>query len=139
MTRLKLSFLNRYLFSWEALYWMVSGYGQRWGSSLGLLALTFLVFPILFMFGGLETPTENGLPGKYISYDIAWNLPPVIQALADYELCLRYSTVTILPMKESSAHFSPSIVTRYLLVVEIILLPTFATLFILALRRRFKR
>jgi uncharacterized protein YjbI with pentapeptide repeats len=139
MTRLKLPFLRRYLLSWEALYWIVSGYGQRWGSSFGLLALTFLVFPIFFMFGGLQTPTENGLCGKYISYDIAWNLPPVSEALADYELCLRYSTVTILPMKESSAHFSPSIVTRYLLVAEIILLPTFATLFILALRRRFKR
>jgi uncharacterized protein YjbI with pentapeptide repeats len=139
MTRLKLPFLRRYLFSWEALYWIVSGYGQRWENSFALLVLTFLVFPIFFMFGGLQTPTENGLPGKYISYDIAWNLPRVSQALADYELCLRYSTVTILPMKESSAHFSPSIMTRYLLVAEIILLPTFATLFILALRRRFKR
>jgi uncharacterized protein YjbI with pentapeptide repeats len=139
MTRLKLPFLRRYLFSWEALYWIVSGYGQRWENSFILLVLTFLVFPIFFMFGGLQTPTEDGLAGKYISYDIAWNLPPVSQALADYELCVRYSTVTILPMKESSAHFSPSIVTRYLLVAEIILLPTFATLFILALRRRFKR
>jgi uncharacterized protein YjbI with pentapeptide repeats len=137
--RLKLSPIRRYFFSWEALYWIVSGYGQRWENSFALLVLTFLVFPIFFMFGGLQTPPENGLPGKYISYDTALNLPRASQALADYELCLRYSILTILPMKESSFHYSPTIVTRYLLVAEIILLPTFATLFILALRRRFKR
>jgi hypothetical protein len=139
MTRLKLSFLNRYLFSWEALYWMVSGYGQRWGTSFALLVLTLLIFPVLIMFLGLQTSSENGLPGKHIKYDITSNLPQANEGLADYELCLRYSLVTMLPLKDSSTHYVPSMWTRYLLVVEIILLPTFATLFILALRRRFKR
>lgn len=131
MRRFKLPILRRKFFSWEWLYWLASGYGLSWENGFILLLASFFLSPILFLFSGLQTTSGN------INYDLALKAPQIVDVIRDYKSALEYNLNVI--FFRTSSPYEASFWTKLLTAGEIVLLPTFATLFILALRRKFKR
>jgi uncharacterized protein YjbI with pentapeptide repeats len=121
MNRLKLPFLKRYFFSWEALYWITSGYGQRWQNSLVLAALIFFGLPILFLYTGLDVLAQHN------------------PLNADYWNALQFNFLQVTFQRDIHLLYGPSSLTRNIAILESLLIPVMLTLSILALRRKFKR
>lgn len=129
MRRMKLPFWERIIFSWEALYRIVSGYGERWLSSIAIIIIILLVFPALILYSGINQ----------IDYDLALSIRPPLEILQNYWDAFKYNLLSILYLKDVTIHYQPTIETKLLQTIEIVVLPALATLFILALRRKFKR
>jgi hypothetical protein len=113
--------MQRVLFSWQALYRWVSGYGTLWFNSLILIAMVFLVLPTVFPITALQYKALSG------------------SVKASYLDALQYNFLVVTFQRDIDSHFAASFATRNIAIVESLLLPILATLFILALRRRFKR
>lgn len=116
--------IQRNIFSWIALYRWISGYGQIWQNSLFFIAVCLLVLPLLFPVTGLLYIYPLGTPQEYN---------------ADYWHALQYNFLTVTFQKDINDLYHPSAFTRNLAIIESLLMPVLVTLFILALRRRFKR
>ncbi|MBI1805265.1 MAG: pentapeptide repeat-containing protein [Ignavibacteriae bacterium] len=127
------------LFSWNGLYRFSSGYGLLWTNSLATLCLALIIYSIMFMFSGLKIPSENGQPKRYINYDLSLNFPELKPFAEDWLQCFHYAALSLVPLKNLSGDYEPDIDTRYIVIANSITVPTLVTLFILALRRRFKR
>ncbi len=119
MTRLLLPLWRRIFFSWEALYWLTSGYGERWQKSLFSIAVVYFGFPVLFLASGLWSSLQR-LPANYFQ-------------------ALQYNFLSMTFQKDISELFIPSMITKNLVIVESAIVPVLITLFVLALRRKFKR
>lgn len=137
MRRLKLKPINRFFLSWEFLYWLVSGYGGRWVNSLICLMVALLMFPSILLFTGVSIVQDAGL--RSINYDLAPTIPSLPALARDYWQVAQYNWLSVFFTKDVSAFYSATVESRLVQTFEILLLPIFTTLFILALRRRFKR
>jgi uncharacterized protein YjbI with pentapeptide repeats len=129
MQRRKLPRWRRYFFSWEWWYWVVSGYGQRWERSLGWIFFVLLAFPLLLLATGIPielSTTEKSLHG-------------FVQSLCYYGKALEYNIFSITYQRDFIDKLIPFKLSRLVILVESLLLPILGTLFVLALRRRFKR
>lgn len=129
MRRMKLPFWKRIIFSWEALYRIVSGYGERWVNSIAIIVIMLLVFPALILYSGINQ----------IDYDLALSIRPPLEILQNYWDAFKYNLLSIFYLKDVTTHYQPTIETKLMQTIEIVVLPALATLFILALRRKFKR
>ena len=138
MTRLRLKPLRRYFLSWEYAYWLVSGYGTRWQNSIAFLLVTCFFFPLLFLFTGIEAVGHFGLSNHYIEYDLSFSFPRINNVLMDYWDAIKYNILSVFYMRDSAIYYIATVETRLFQAIEIVLIPIFATLFVLALRRKFK-
>ncbi|MFI5251567.1 MAG: pentapeptide repeat-containing protein [Bacteroidota bacterium] len=120
MQRRKLGW-RKYIFSWEWWYWVISGYGQRWENSFGWMIFLFFGLPLLFIKTGLDFIYKN------------------VHYPAGYWHAFQFNFLTITFQKDIGLLYDPSVLTRNIAIVESLVMPVLGTLFVLALRRRFKR
>lgn len=118
------------------LYSFLSIYGTSYVRALMVLVLTFLILASLFLLAGFRLVAE----GTFVAYDIApdGSWPPASALARDFrEACLLVlSTVTV---SRYRLYEPVSWEGRLLLPVTVIALASQLALFLLALRRRFKR
>lgn len=117
--------------SWRSLYRWTSGYGLYWTNSFFSLLITALVFPVIFLFSGMDAPSIN--------YDLSFSIPNLSALWSDLVKTFVYSTLSLFSLRDLGELYTPSICTRLIHIIELVLVPTFSTLTILAIRRRFKR
>ncbi|MBI2429453.1 MAG: hypothetical protein HYV29_11790 [Ignavibacteriales bacterium] len=122
MGRLKLSKWRRVAFSWEGLYWLMSGYGQRWQRTFLWIIGCLLTFPLWFLGSGLnwEYSYKDSLIEKYLN-------------------AFQFNFWALTFQKEFNQYYKPEVFTKNLVVLETLLISILITLFIFALKRKFKR
>ncbi len=115
--------LGRFFLSWDALYWLLSGYGERIYRSVFLLCALLLGFGTAYWAIGICTPMLGTRPslGFWRAVDavlFALTVPP-LKPFKDYEVI--------------------SATGHYIRLLNTLLVPIVIAFAVLAVRRRFKR
>jgi hypothetical protein len=129
-----------------ALYKYASEYGLSRGRPPAWLAGVLLLFTLFYPLAGLRpvaARTQATLPVTQVKPITYWNLPEAT-GWAPRPVCLlRHSfmtTLAVASLQREAAYYEPHCgLGRFLGILELALTSTLAALFILAVRRRFKR
>jgi uncharacterized protein YjbI with pentapeptide repeats len=121
ITRICKKYRWQRILSWRGLYRYAGGYGLQWENSLFFMTLIFFGFPILFITDQLQYIFNN------VSY------------CASYWHAIQYNFLAVTFQKDINLFYKTNVLTRNLAIIESFVMPILATLFVLALRRRFKR
>lgn len=130
---------RRYLPTWQNLYRLSSGYGQRYIRAGAILLLLLLVFAVSHMFIGLETTSRNS---KYhdIEYSAATYAGNLKSFLIDLGVTTVYCIEVLTRQEKQDRLFQPlSIAGEALNVTLSMVVYVQVLFFVLALRRHFKR
>ncbi|MCK4404694.1 MAG: pentapeptide repeat-containing protein [candidate division Zixibacteria bacterium] len=125
-------------------YKTLSNYGESYYRPLGWIAAILLVFPLLFMFAGIQPVNlDRGNPtGDVVNYRLDFSIiesfAPTWEKLNDYYTCFLY-TMSVFSFIRDKKYTTIDNWGHTLFVVESILSPVTLAFFLLALRRRFKR
>ena len=126
-----------------ALYKYASQYGLSVARPLRWLAGVLLLFTLLYPLAGLRPRTQPLPPAPQVKPIAYWNLPEATGWVPRPVCLLRHSAMTTLAvasLQREAAYYEPHYgVGRLLGILELALTSTLAALFILAVRRQFKR
>jgi hypothetical protein len=125
-------------------YKAISNYGESYYRPLFWIAAIFLLFPLLFMFSGIQPMIfDPGMTSsQYISYKFDFSslesVAPTWDELGDYYTCFLYS-MSVFSFIRDKKYTTIDNWGHTFFVLESILSPVTLAFFLLALRRRFKR
>jgi hypothetical protein len=130
--------LRQNVLSLEAWYRNVSFYGERWTRTLLWMLLVVFLFPAIYLLSGFEYPAMNPMNGQYtfLNYDLGRITKPS-QLVEDYLKALDVSFHTFTFQRDP--HFRLTTIGRFISVFESAISATLLALFLLAIRRRFRR
>ena len=125
-------------------YKTISNYGESYYRPLCWMAAILLLFPLLFMFAGIQPATFD--PGTASSEEISYKLDfsslesvaPTWEEFGDYYTCFLYS-MSVFSFIRDKKYTTINNWGHTLFVAESMLGPVTLAFFLLALRRRFKR
>ena len=125
-------------------YKAISNYGESYYRPLGWIAAILLIFPLLFMFAGIQPVTLD--PSNPIQDVIHYRLDfssiksflPISEKIGDYYTSFLYS-MSVFSFILDKKYTTINNWGHTLFVLESILSPVTLAFFLLALRRRFKR
>lgn len=125
------------------LYYTFSGYGESYVRSIISFLSILFIFTILYLFTGLDyVNNANNIDdnGKSVSL-IKWSDPKYkYNCMNDFGASLLFSLSNTLPIRKDIESIKPaSEWTRFFAYIEVTLQSIILTLFIIALRRKFKR
>ena len=116
--------LSRLLFSWDAAYKLVSGYGERIYRAPAILAILTVVFGLIYWRCGV---TPLGIPWQGPGNCLSQISDPFVYAF------------TVPPLKPWKNLAPVDGFSSYVRLLNTIVTPALAALFVLAVRRRFRR
>ena len=125
-------------------YKAISNYGESYYRPLGWIVVILLIFPLLFMFGGIQPVSldHNNLMEEIIHYRLHFSsiesFLPTAEKISDYYTCFLYSMSAFFLIRDKK-YTTIDNWGHTLFVLESILSPVTLAFFLLALRRRFKR
>jgi uncharacterized protein YjbI with pentapeptide repeats len=129
-----------------ALYKYASQYGLSMARPLAWLAGVLLLFTLLYPLAGLRpvaARTQATLPVTQVKPIAYWNLPEATGWLPRPVRLVGHSfmtTLAVASLQREAAYYEPAYgLGRFLGILELALTSTLAALFILAVRRQFKR
>jgi uncharacterized protein YjbI with pentapeptide repeats len=126
-----------------ALYKYASQYGLSMARPLAWLAGVLLLFTLLYPLAGLRPRTQPVPPAPQVKPITYRNLPEATRWLPRPVCLLRHSAMTTLAvasLQREAAYYEPAYgLGRLLGILELAATSTLAALFILAVRRQFKR
>jgi len=129
-----------------ALYKYASQYGLSMARPLRWLAGVLLLFTLLYPFAGLRpvtARTQATVPVTQVKPIAYWNLPEATGWVPRPVLLVGHSfmaTLAVASLQREAAYYEPAYgLGRFLGILELALTSTLAALFILAVRRQFKR
>ena len=129
-----------------ALYKYASQYGLSMARPLRWLAGVLLLFTLLYPFAGLRpvtARTQATVPVTQVKPSAYWNLPEATGWVPRPVLLVGHSfmaTLAVASLQREAAYYEPAYgLGRFLGILELALTSTLAALFILAVRRQFKR
>jgi len=126
-----------------ALYKYASQYGLSMARPLAWLAGVLLLFTLLYPVAGLRPRTQPVQPAPQVKPITYWNLPEATGWVPGPVCLLRHSAMTTLAvasLQREAAYYEPAYgLGRFLGILELAFTSTLAALFILAVRRQFKR
>lgn len=134
MWRMRKSWLRRNVFSFVAWYKYFSGYGERYNYALFWLLVIISALPGLYLLSGMKATTGNDSV-EYIFTGKPWDLN--LKLLSDYFKAFWYSVHNLTLIRNPD--FAPLGWGRRLAIFQRAAGLILATLFTLALKRRFKR
>lgn len=125
-------------------YKAISNYGESYYRPLCWIAAILLIFPLLFMFAGIQpvsldpsNPMEHVIRYK-LDFSSTVSFLPTAEKIGDYYTCFLYS-MSVFSFIRDKKYTTMNNWGRSLFVLESILSPVTLAFFLLALRRRFKR
>jgi hypothetical protein len=124
-----------WLLNWA--YFLASQYGQNIRVPFAWLVTALLVFPMLFLFGGIKLDKVHET-----NYGLLWSWNPldlIFFSTAYWESVAVNLGIISLNRSSISDHLTDIFQQNVLVLTEVILVVTFVTLLLLALRRKFKR
>ena len=116
------TWLGRLLFSWDALYWLISGYGERFYRSLAILLLLLGAFAGLYWLTGIATTGPNVAA-------------TTIEKVLDHVLF----SLTVPPLKPFGGYEPITKTASYIRLANSLAIPLMVAFALLAVRRRYKR
>lgn len=125
-------------------YKAISNYGESYYRPLGWIAVILLIFPLLFMFAGLQPVSydQNDPMEDVIQYTLDFSSSasflPTTEKRGDYYTSFLYS-MSVFSFIRDKKYTTMNNWGQTLFVLESILSPVTLAFFLLALRRRFKR
>ncbi|MEW6413610.1 MAG: pentapeptide repeat-containing protein [Candidatus Zixiibacteriota bacterium] len=133
MVRKAKGIIRRYLYV-NYLYKLASLYGESFLRPLFWLSVVLLCFPMWLLYDGVKfTPVVE------TNYDWSWSPADLLLFRLDYWECF-FRNLAVCSISRSALNDSFTSSSQIgVVTLETILVITFATLFVLALRRRFKR
>lgn len=117
-------------------YKWFSGYGEMPSLAAVWLLLFLLLFPLAYMFNGIE-PRTPATKLEKIHYGPSWSFPNW-QAVCDFGGAFVH-TLQVATIQKDKAYQSYDHPGRVLEILEVILFPVQITLLVLALKRKFRR
>jgi hypothetical protein len=134
-------FMRQNVLSLIAWYRNVSLYGERYTRTLSWILFLLLLFSACYLLAGFnypETnpPNEKNTKYEYINYDLSLNFS-VSELTRDFPKALMVSFFAL--TFQRSSPFNLTIESRIWSIIESILSAMLLTLFLLAIRRRFRR
>lgn len=130
----------RQFFCTNFLYKLASNYGESYMWPLFWIAILIILFPVFFLYGGVDMGQYTSLAGKHpVEFDWSWDPRNILFTNAEYwkTFCINSSAVAYGRVNLGQVFQEPY--QFLLLSIERILILTLATFFVLALRRKFKR
>jgi len=125
-------------------YKTISNYGESYYRPLGWIAAILLIFPLLFMFAGIEpvsldpnNPIKDPIHYK-LDFNSTVSFLPSREKIGDYYTSFLYS-MSVFSFIRDKKYTTIDNWGHTLFVLESILSPVTLAFFLLALRRRFKR
>ena len=125
-------------------YKAISNYGESYYRTLWWIAVILLIFPLLFMFTGIEpisldstNPMEEIIHYR-LDFSSIESVQLTIEKIGDYYTCFLYS-MSVFSFIRDKKYTTLDNWGHTLFVLESILGPVTLAFFLLALRRRFKR
>ena len=142
MLRKSGSFFSR-ICSIRSLYRISSRYGESYKIPLlWIVFIILLLFPLLINFNGIQYGNSTN-EGSSIDYTWSWNPKELLLIKSDYWCdhwnAFRANVGLVSFNKRMMKDYLPTEASRFIVNVETILVIIFVTLFLLALRRKFKR
>jgi hypothetical protein len=125
-------------------YKAISNYGESYYRPLGWIAAILLIFPLLFMFAGIQPISldPNNPKADVIHYRLDFSstqsFSPTTEKVGDYYTSFLYS-MSVFSFIRDKKYTTIDNWGHTLFVLESILSPVTLAFFLLALRRRFKR
>lgn len=125
-------------------YKVISNYGESYYRPLCWIAVILLLFPLLFMFAGIQPATSDPgtSSGQVIIYELDFSslesVAPTWDEFGDYYTCFLYS-MSVFSFIRDKKYTTTNNGGHTIFVAESILGPITLAFFLLALRRRFKR
>lgn len=130
--------LRQNIFSLIALYKLTSFYGERYIRTFGWMLLFLLLFPCIYLLTGFTIPVEGSLNNQkeFIQYKISLN--------SNFSIPINdYAKALVLSLHASTFQkFDPlevTLLSRTVSIVQSIISAILLSLFLLAIRRRFRR
>jgi hypothetical protein len=121
------------------LYKIVSYYGERYFLPFWWLLATVFLFPLWLLFDGVKLAPEPGGIADTINYDWSWSFADLMIFRSDFWNCVGANLAACTFNRSGGTALITSWHQQLVLILEVILIITFVTFFILALRRRYKR
>lgn len=125
-------------------YKAISNYGESYYRPLGWIAAILLIFPLLFMFAGIQpisfdpnNPMEDVIHYR-LDFSSTQSFSPTTEKVGDYYTSFLYS-MSVFSFIRDKKYTTIDNWGHTLFVLESILGPVTLAFFLLALRRRFKR
>lgn len=132
--------LRQNIFSLIACYRLVSLYGERYTRSLIWMLAVLLLFPIFYLLAGFDYPETNppstNTTYENVNYDISFKLN-TSQLTRDFSRALFISLHAF--TFQRNAAFRLSTASQVVSIIESVLSAILIALFLLAIRRRFRR
>ena len=125
-------------------YKAISNYGESYYRPLGWIAAILLIFPLLFMFAGIEPVSLNpdnpmeGIINYRLDFSSGESFLPTTEKIEGYYTSFLYS-MSVFSFIRDKKYTTIDNWGHTLFVLESILSPVTLAFFLLALRRRFKR
>lgn len=123
-------------FSAYPLYKYVSGYGTSYVTSLFWIVLSLLLFSVIYMFTGVPSETSN------IHYTLASpnQLPSWRILLSDFFDAILFALGVLIPSSQKYYVLTPAFfITKKFIILESLVIYSLLPMFIIALKRHFKR
>lgn len=116
------------------LYNWSSDYGENYKKSLGWFGIFFLIFTVIYMLFGLI------YNGEYRNLEMVINDYSWGKLIEDFNISLLYSFNNAVPLKKDLEYLkSANIYTSFFSILETFIQTILAALFVIGLRRKFKR
>jgi hypothetical protein len=129
----------RSILSVAFLYKIVSYYGERYFRPFWWLMATVFLFPVLLLFDGVNLAPQPGGDAEIINYEWSWSISDLMFDKADFWNCVGANLAVCTFNRSGGTALITSWHQQLVLTLEVVLIITFVTFFILALRRRYKR
>jgi len=131
--------LRQNLFSLMALYRYISLYGERYIRTFNWMLIVLFLFSGFYLIAGFDFPTAT-IPGstnyEHINYDLFHKMD-ISELASDFKKSFMVSLCTLTFQKNVSFHLTTTSVL--ISIVETVISAILVSLFLLALRRRFRR
>lgn len=120
------------------IYRTISNYGESFRRPLAWLALVLLLFPAIFLWGGIAAPAGEGST-QVTTYSFSLNPLDCLLARSDYWQIFSDNVSFLAFNRERLSNQLPHSYQHMLAGIEILMVVTLITFFLLALRRQFNR